>query len=733
MGKIKAKHYILKGLFYKVKNNLNLATINLQRGIELDSNQSERIYSLLGSCYLSVGKNELAHSIYQLLLRKKTDSVIGLSGLAMVAQSQENWEEALKYWDLCFAKNKGVPESWWLVKRAFALLETGRYEEATTLFITLQNSNPNDEWGHIGLAQVAQKTKGIKDEMLQIEKLLDKYPDQDKIRMRYGVLLRKAHRFEEAEECFQYVKAKKPNDRDILSALFWTARTSRQYEVAVKRSEELIQKFPGNDEFVKMHLHALIDTLEYDEAQAIFDKYKTERSDSAYLIMQAVIFWEKLEIDKALDEIEKLRNRYPKDIGVALRNIGFLGNLFRSTNDKSYLHQSLKILENLGVDETTDERLIVRQIEISILLGRNEDALKILAKLPQSKELRIMELRAWACHIQGDEQGAKQVWKELQQWHYLPHIQFPGPDVLKFKSNHSIEIEKESIIIYTAVRNERWRLPWFLKYYRELGVDCFLFVDNNSTDGTTEYLMQQDDVFLFWTDQNYAKSYSGMQWVNWLVEEYGDDCWCIYVDVDEAMIFPDIENQSLKDLTNYMAKKGHEAMYAFMLDMYNPDFKSVSKGNDYFGFQEDYPVFDNEYLWINSTYCPYKYTAGGVRDKLEIHENQTKTPIIRGGKGIKFLMSSHRVSPAILTDVSGVLLHYKLAGDFKKTFANDLTDNTRMPQCKRRHWGYLKSMDNLKTENDNISKKAVYYQSSQQLVKLGLIKTSEDFENNTEN
>lgn len=728
MRKIKAKYYILKGVIFKLRDNLIVATLNLQRGIELDPNQPERIYSLLGSCYLSAGKNELAHSIYQALMLKKPDSVLGLSGLAMVAQSQQNWEEALKYWDLCLSKNNGNPEPWWLVKRAFALLETGRYEEATKLFITIRDSNSDDEWGHIGLAQVAQKTKGIKGEMLQIEKLLDKYPDQDKIRMRYGVLLRKAHRFEEAEECFQFLKAKKTNDMEVLSALFWTARSARQYPLAVKRSKELIQKFHGNDEFVKMHLHALIDTLKYDEAQTVFNRYRTEKSDPGYLIMQAVIYWEKMEIDSAIKEIEGLRKRYPKDITIALRNIGYLGNLFRSTNDTTYLYKSLEILENLGAEESIDERLIERLIEINILLGQNEEALRLLSKIPHVKGQRLMEIRAWACHIQGDEEGAKKIWKELQDWYYLPHVQFPGPDVLKYKTSHAIEIEQESILVFTAVRNERWRLPWFLEYYRSIGVDRFFFVDNNSSDGTAEYLLEQDDVFLFWTDQNYAKSYSGMQWVNWLVEEYGDDCWCIYVDVDEAMVFPGVEQRGLKYLTNYMAKNGHEAMYAFMLDMYDPDFKSLEKGNDYKGFMEDYPMFDNEYLWINSVFCPYRYTAGGVRDMLLIYENMTKTPIIRGGKGIKFLMSSHRVSPAILTDVTGVLLHFKLAGDFKKAFATDLTDNTRMPQCKRRHWGYLQSMDNLKAETDNSNKKVVLYDSSQQLVELGLIKTSTDFE-----
>ncbi len=44
------------------------------------------------------------------------------------------------------------------------------------------------------------------------------------------------------------------------------------------------------------------------------------------------------------------------------------------------------------------------------------------------------------------------------------------------------------------LRDERVRLPWFLHYYRAMGVRHFLMVDNASTDGSTEYLRNQPDV-----------------------------------------------------------------------------------------------------------------------------------------------------------------------------------------------------------------------------------------------
>ena len=51
--------------------------------------------------------------------------------------------------------------------------------------------------------------------------------------------------------------------------------------------------------------------------------------------------------------------------------------------------------------------------------------------------------------------------------------------------------------LFSKIRNEKLRLPAFLRHYRSLGVDRFFIVDNDSTDGSTEYLLAQPDVHLF--------------------------------------------------------------------------------------------------------------------------------------------------------------------------------------------------------------------------------------------
>lgn len=50
------------------------------------------------------------------------------------------------------------------------------------------------------------------------------------------------------------------------------------------------------------------------------------------------------------------------------------------------------------------------------------------------------------------------------------------------------------ILLFSKCRNESLRLPAFLRHYRNLGVNRFFIVDNESTDGSTEYLVTQPDV-----------------------------------------------------------------------------------------------------------------------------------------------------------------------------------------------------------------------------------------------
>src|SRR6185295_6832777 len=68
---------------------------------------------------------------------------------------------------------------------------------------------------------------------------------------------------------------------------------------------------------------------------------------------------------------------------------------------------------------------------------------------------------------------------------------------LERRDARPIEIAADAVVVCSAVRNEADRLPFFLQHYRRLGAARFLFVDNDSSDGTAALLLREPDVHLW--------------------------------------------------------------------------------------------------------------------------------------------------------------------------------------------------------------------------------------------
>ena len=139
---------------------------------------------------------------------------------------------------------------------------------------------------------------------------------------------------------------------------------------------------------------------------------------------------------------------------------------------------------------------------------------------------------------------------------------------LKPVSVQTDKIKSDDIILFSTLRNERIRLVYFLRYYRNLGVDHFIFVDNDSDDGTREFLADQPDVSLWTTKKSYKSARFGVDWLNWLQRKYGHKHWTLTVDVDEFLVFPFSDTRSLRALTDWLDASSILSFSAMLLDMY---------------------------------------------------------------------------------------------------------------------------------------------------------------------
>jgi len=139
---------------------------------------------------------------------------------------------------------------------------------------------------------------------------------------------------------------------------------------------------------------------------------------------------------------------------------------------------------------------------------------------------------------------------------------------LKKHNTNTDAIKAGDILLFATLRNEGPRIPYFLEYYRNLGVDHFLIVDNGSDDGSDQLLAEAKDVSLWTTDKSYRKANFGVHWLNGLMHRYANKHWCVVVDPDEFLVYPHCNSRNLKMLTEHLDTVGRVSMGTILLDLY---------------------------------------------------------------------------------------------------------------------------------------------------------------------
>ncbi len=300
---------------------------------------------------------------------------------------------------------------------------------------------------------------------------------------------------------------------------------------------------------------------------------------------------------------------------------------------------------------------------------------------------------------------------------------------MKYISKIEFEHLPHETVVYACIRNENERLPYFLNYHKNLGIDKFVILDNDSTDGSTDYLLSRDDCYVYWTDDSYSASNCGIEWMNSLLNQLSMNRWVLVLDADELFIYPNCENSSINKLTQNLVKNNANAFQTFLLDMYA---KGPLKDAEYLRGQNFIDVcsfFDTDsYHKKPNTYNQHIPSRGGPRKRL-FWQNPTKQtgkppvlkkiPLIKWSDKLKLEASTHILKNATFSKKTGALLHFKLFSDFynnaeKESKRGEHWDNAAQYSS---YWSVLSQNPDL----DPFYEGSVQYQDSLQLLKLGLI------------
>lgn len=286
----------------------------------------------------------------------------------------------------------------------------------------------------------------------------------------------------------------------------------------------------------------------------------------------------------------------------------------------------------------------------------------------------------------------------------------------------------DEIRVFAMLRNESLRLPYFLHYYKKLGVDRFIFIDNGSTDDSPEIILNDDQSHLFCTDEIF-KHYGN--WNEILFNKYGVGNWCVAVDLDEFITYPHIEHIDLKKLCKALDERQYNALPCFLLDMYSdkPFIENkYTRGDDPL---KTCSYFDADYHTEERTLLNPKkmkqYRAvrisGNMRKRVfELDENLSKVPLIKYSKNMYLADGRHYIDGAKCSDIRGAVLHMKYLQDFNERVIEEEKRGVHADGAISYQYYAAKVRDDKAVTA--FSSESTKYQNSRSLLDCGIMKTS---------
>lgn len=290
-------------------------------------------------------------------------------------------------------------------------------------------------------------------------------------------------------------------------------------------------------------------------------------------------------------------------------------------------------------------------------------------------------------------------------------------------------LRPDSLLLFCTLRNERARLPWFLQYYRALGVEHFLFVDNGSDDGSREYLAGQPDTSVWTTTASYRESRFGVDWLNGLLARYGHGRWVLVVDVDEFFVYPFHDTRPLRALTDWLEASGVRSFGTLLLDMYP---KGPVSAHPCIEGQNPFEIacwFDSaNYALTRNSRLKNLWIQGGPRARAFFADRPAeapalnKVPLVKWHRSYAYVSSTHMLLPRGLNLVydhmggekaSGCLLHAK--------FLATLDEKAREEVVRGEHYGDSREYRAYQAEADLWCKWSERFINWRQLEIMGLM------------
>jgi glycosyltransferase involved in cell wall biosynthesis len=217
-----------------------------------------------------------------------------------------------------------------------------------------------------------------------------------------------------------------------------------------------------------------------------------------------------------------------------------------------------------------------------------------------------------------------------------------------------VEPPENELLLLVLVKNNRSRIEHFLKHYRNMGIKYFVFIDNGSTDGTIETVLEQQDTACFNAPEKYHSTIK-TGWFNRVAAHYGYNRWYVIVDSDELFVYPEMDKLTIQMYTKILDSNDIDFVRAVLVDVY-PDGPLMDENKTDEEYLESCNYFDRA-----ETLSQLK--NGGPRSRIFLDNAEKPSPHKPALMKFNnyFLTSSHTVYPRNQNDVphGAAVLHYK--------------------------------------------------------------------------
>jgi glycosyltransferase involved in cell wall biosynthesis len=295
----------------------------------------------------------------------------------------------------------------------------------------------------------------------------------------------------------------------------------------------------------------------------------------------------------------------------------------------------------------------------------------------------------------------------------------------------NLDLPVDALVCVFVCRNEWKKLPYFLRYYRDLGITHFFAIDNESDDGTRELLAQQEDVHLWSSGLSFNQSNFGSAWFELVLRSHALGRWCVTVDVDEILYYPDCETVGLADYCATLSQQGKRVLTTVLLEMYSKQPVSEAVYQTETPFLETCRYFDRQFHHSRYEQAgPFGNLTcffGGVRERVFGQNDsfcQSKVSLIKYDADTILAGGQHwtNLPREQIADSRGALLHFKYFSDF----SNKVVEEVRRKEHYHGALQYKQYVDQLDRDPRGFTlydpEHSVRLTCSEQLVELGIMK-----------